>query len=265
MEYKTALEELKNEIAVLDVDEKIKSPLVKIENMLSHLYTDILDQEEDKIRLKINEYIEIRRKNLPINIQPLNLEDAATLVIHLIPMNSFKFDTSKPDIKLDLKNYRQYDLQPLYCTGWNPNTNENGLYSYSSQYGYTEIDTSGIVEAVDQGMLSYNPIPSGMFEKNIIEGLEKIQRILQQTEVGGKFILSISLLRIKDSKLPAKDMFGLTTNSSPYEKDDLLLPKITLDSINDSIELAVKPAFDYMWRAFGYTHSHNYQENKFIR
>ncbi|OAS85114.1 hypothetical protein [Metabacillus litoralis] len=265
MDYKKVLEELRVELNGLEENEQIKSPLLKVEQVLSQLYSDILDKEEDEIRLRINDYIEKRRKEIPINKVPVNLEDEATLLIHIIPFNSFKHEASKPNINLDLQNRNNYELSPLYCGGWNPGVNENGLFSYASQYGYLEIETSGIVEFVDQGMLSHNPIASGVFEKTILEGLERAQGILKQTDVEGKLLISISLLGIKGFTLPARDNLGFTSNSAPFEREDLHLPQITLDSINDSIEAAIKPAFDQLWRAFGYSFSHNYRDGEFVR
>lgn len=269
MDYKKVLEELKLEVDSLEVDEKIKSPLAKVEQVLSQLYTDILDKEEDKIRLRINEYIKERRNGIPIDEEPLYFDDGAKVIIQLIPFNSFKHEASKPNINIDfdLLNLNNYRLTPLYYpSNWTESINENGLFRYSAQYGYLEIETSGIVEFVDQGLLSYETrIPSDIFEKIILEGLENIQSFLKETDIEGKLLINISLLNIKGFTLPSRHSSGFVSNSKPFESEVLHLPQITLDSINDSIEAAIKPAFDLLWRAFGYTSSKNYKDGVFVR
>lgn len=259
------LSDLKNEIEELEVGEKVKSPLLKIEAFLESIHHEFIAKEEEAILKEIMSYVEKRRHNIPMGISPVNLDEGATLVIHLIPIEAFKSEYIKHDIGLDLSNVGKYQVKPLYVTSYNPTTNANGLFSYTTNYGYTEISTSGIVESVDQGMLSYDPIPLDSFEKIIVEGLSLVQQSLKKTDAKGKYLLSMSLLNVKGMKASHEDGFGFANKSKSFDENDLHLPLIEMESINAEISTVLKPAFDYMWRAFGFSHSRNYINGEFVK
>jgi hypothetical protein len=261
MDYKKMLQDLKNEINELKSAEEIKSPLLKIETILSHLYRDVLEQEEEKIRLRINKYIEHRTTEIVNGNTPIKLEDESKLIIHVIPFNAFKFESHMPEINIDLNN--PSEVKPLYVSSWNPVVNENGIISSLSDYGYVQLYKSGIIEAVDLSMLSYQPTPIKALEKEILIGLERYQKILQETNLKGKLLISIKLTKAKNKVLSIGE--GYFINRKSLDNDNYSLTPVVLDDINDSLEQKMKSAFDHLWRLVGYPESKSYNNGVFVR
>jgi hypothetical protein len=265
MEYEKILESLRIEIESLNIASEIKSPLNKIEVVLRHLYEDFLDQKEDKIRLKVNEYISNRTKEILDGQTPIKFEEnIPKLILQMVPFNAFKFESHINEIEVYSININDLRFKPVYITQWDNRVTPEGLLTFSTNYGYTQIFRSGIVEAVDKGMLSFSTnIPSGAFEKEILQSLEEYQKLIQQTGITGKWLLKVQLEGIQGFKLVTENAF--TQYNNGLIVDRLVLPEILLEDINDNIEQRIKPAFDYLWRAFGYTRSLNYENGAFLR
>ncbi|MGD7047010.1 hypothetical protein FZC83_02085 [Rossellomorea marisflavi] len=222
-------------------------------------------KEKDLTVSRAKEYIKERLKSVSLEKERVELREGAKLVIHIAPMDIFKYPNLNFDIGLDLTNTNKYHVRPFYGQGWNMSSNEKGLFCFSSGCGYVEIATDGIVEILDQCLLSSDALPMGIFEKLIIEGLTNIQRDLKNLDVNGELLISVSLINIKGMRMATESYFGGTAFSDVYSSEDLHLPYVELQTVEENLEKALKPAFDYMWRAFGYKYSHSYTNGTFSK
>lgn len=254
------LSDLSEKISKVE-DENSRIALTSMKEVLDFVSAEIDLEKFDNMQYQSIEYANDNLETLRKANDKFNLDDGAKLVVQLIPVETFKTKSVANDINLDLTKHYGMNLAPIYAQGYNQGVYEDGLLAYSDQYGYTKINYFGIVEMVDQSMLSYNPIPTVIFEREIIQAIKRVQEILKTTDISGKILLKIDLLNIKGQKLSVKDQYGFTDKSLEYDNDDLCLRIVTLDSIESDVTYSLKPVFDHFWRAFGYKNSKNYDEN----
>jgi hypothetical protein len=183
----------------------------------------------------------------------------ARVVLHLVPLVSFSPSTSY-DIK-QLKTKSNY-YEPMLCSSWNDRYNLEGLLSYSVSgsglsHSYTQFYRNGIVEAVDALLLkpqdSKKQIPSIDYELEIIKTIKNYISALQFLNVELPIVVFVTFIGAK----------GYSMNrrwSELIDRDVLLLPEVILESYNINIEQALRPIFDSVWNACGFSQSQNYND-----
>ncbi|WP_427124735.1 hypothetical protein ACQCPP_12450 [Priestia megaterium] len=267
MNYEKQFELLKEEIKELE-EGKVKNSLTRLENILACLHNEFVVRREEKVRIRIDEHINQRISEIRSGKTVMTLGDVPKLVVHFIPFSAFEFEKLNYEIGLNFKNYQGFNLKPLYVAvgdGYNYRVDKDGVCAYKDLYGYSKLYSTGIFEAVELGMFSYNAIYSSLVETEILEALETYQKVLNKVEPKGNFLVSVQLLNIKEFPLIYRNEIGLDNSTKPYREEDLILRPIVLSSINDSADLAIKPMFDELWRAFGFTESKNYVNGEYVR
>ncbi|MGG0521403.1 hypothetical protein ABE036_18155 [Priestia aryabhattai] len=266
MNYEKQFAILKEEIKELE-EGKVKNSLTKIENILDCLHKEFVVQREEKVITRIAEHISKRKSEIRSGKELLKLEaDVPKLVVHFIPFSAFEFEMLNFEIGLNFKNYQGFNLKPLYVeTGYDYRIDKDGVYAYKDYYGYSKLNSTGVFEAVELGMFSYNAIYSSLVEAEILEVLKTYQQVLSKVEHKGDFLVSIQFLNVKEFSLIYRNEIGLDNSTKPYKEEDLILRPIVLSSIKENVDLAIKPIFDELWRAFGFTGSKNYVNGEYVK
>jgi hypothetical protein len=261
MDYKKILNHLKTEIEELEIKEEVKSSLVKIESVLSHLYRDIIEQEEEKVRQRVVNYVKDRSESIKNGEMPINMKANSRLVVQVVPVESFKFESHSPVYDV---NPLKAENKPLYSfSGWNHRNTRDGILAFSDLESYSEIKSNGVMELVDSYMLDgEGNIPSGIFEKEIFESVKRCVSLLQKLDIEGKIFLRIELQGVKNFNLATSNNL-FSRNQVKLDEENLHLPDILLDNASDDIDAKIKPSFDYLWRRFGYKESINFENGKF--
>ena len=214
---------------------------------------------------KIRAFINIRNQAILDNegIQPL--EGKGKIAFYIIPIDSLISER-----RINVFNLKT-DLCPPYpnSNGWKSRINLEGNVSYAIGnegrcYSYVQIYRNGIIEAVSSGLLSARQdgkqiIPSKTYEKEIINSTKKYLEILKSLEIFPPIVFGLSFINIRGYNL------GVGTNTFlediKYAKDILHLPEVVINEYSDETDKLLRDTFDYVWNAFGFEKSFNYDEN----
>lgn len=194
---------------------------------------------------------------------PLAMREGGKIVLHIIPMNAFdpaaKYDTS-------LLQNRIEDLPPLYTDSWSSRHNFDGFLGYSGDGSYVQVFRNGIVEAVEARLLritddSGKIIRSVAYERAILQGLHKYMSIQRQLGVAPPLVIILTLtevfgytMAVNRSRFPFHDDY-------PIDRDVLLVDEVIVDNFESDAAKTMKPIFDAVWNATGWSRSMNYDQN----
>jgi hypothetical protein len=206
------------------------------------------------------------------------LSHSSCIIIHILPLSAF--NTSyiiNSDTLLEIKEGKHSDsFSPFYPSGWTHRINLEGVVLYSQMNDnivrtYTQLYRSGIVEAVESSILSYGgkaeskTMPMYFIEDKTMEYVGNTLSFLTKFDFQSPFYVFLSLIGIKDFAVSKpKDRYFLEIE--PISVEDLLLPEVIIESINDNIQHKFRPIFDMIWNASGVSRSLNFDnDNNFNR
>jgi hypothetical protein len=201
---------------------------------------------------------------------PMGLGAWSKIVLHLIPLQSFK-----PGTTLDLSKAERLvaKLQPLVAPGGNYRYNFEGFATFATEYGgtnlltYVQVFRSGALEAADRLMLEYSStqeryIPAKHFEKTSAQSLRPYLAVLSELGIQPPVFLGLSLLGVKGFQM------GVENSQLPFlraprhiERQDLVLPEIAIDDFRIEPVALLKPVFDILWNASGWPGSPSYDSD----
>ncbi len=241
----------------------------------------------DTVVERIRSFRANRLLALGSNEAPVPLKDGAQVVLHVIPLQAMTSDY-RVDIASDSQALR--NLNPLGATDWSHRINLDGRLNFRNiskgkSYGYTQLFRNGIIETVevpsswsdakrivsteadqliqrirDQSSWSdAKRISSAAYEKNIIQALKSYFPALNDLGISTPAYVFLSFLGVKDYTFVVNRR--IFSDPSPQaDRDNILLPEITIEQWSDSPERVMRPAFDMVWNAFGLARSFNYNE-----
>lgn len=205
---------------------------------------------------------------------PLETNDTAALVLHVLPLASF--DVPAPSI--DLTTARRGDARFLPISlGGNDRYNFDGLLCHGIDFlhgdpgerrpeSYVLLFRSGQIEAVDSVILWPEPdgpiIPSAVFEGELLRAMEGYLDLLSRLGIGGPVYVALSMLGVQGYTM-AVGRYG-RANLGSVDRDTLVVPEVMAESVRmdrEGIERLMRPIFDQIWNACGYPGSGLYDEN----
>lgn len=203
---------------------------------------------------------------------PAPLVGKQYIVLHLFPIIGARSDTKLAS--QDLQRVRNsQDLKPIAASGWGGAFNFEGLLVKSSAgdgkyHSYVQLMRNGFLEAVESQIIRprpiriagkelYNFIPSILWEQEIIGALTGFIKALNALQLPPPYALSLSLLNVKGFNM------GVDSNYSNFEAtvighEHLLTEETLIESTNTSSATILRPLFDQIWNACGWTQSINY-------
>lgn len=198
---------------------------------------------------------------------PVPLSSGGKLVLHVIPVISFY-----PGQAYDLGKIQQTQIRPIYCSGWNARYNFDGFLAYSgngnkNSHSYVQLYQNGIIEAVDGLLLSDRNesgipyIPSVAYERELISALEKYLLVLRELNVEPPLLLYLTLINVKGYVMAVDRRRFWNLDRYPIDRDLLLTPETVINDYTVAATKVLKPSFDLIWRACGFSRSLNYDEN----
>ena len=196
---------------------------------------------------------------------PINMDAGAKIVLHIIPIGAFD-----PASNLDVASLKQQSPALLYETGKTGRSgryNFDGFLSFSDTYpSYTQTFRNGIIEAVDACMVI--PINDRTniqreYEEKIIQGVNKYTSIQEKLGAEPPFFIFLSLLDVKGYSMSGNSLsnFGSLRANHQIERNNLLVPEVMIESFDFESSKVMKPIFDAVWNACGYSGSQNYDDS----
>ena len=221
---------------------------------------------------RISEFRSERVTKILSNDIPIVLHKYPKLVLHIIPTHFF-------DSSQSFENFNQHDIskyQPISTLegdcSLDYRLNFGGYVVYDlisgneSSFSYTQLFRNFVVEAVDTYTNVVN-VKDGKFltpqnyEKCIIKVLNLYCFSLVQKSISGPCVVFLSMLGIKGYKIYSDSPF-IQNKVSSIDRENLLLPDMYIEDIsNFSAPKTMKPAFDMIWNACGYSGSRNYDKD----
>lgn len=213
----------------------------------------------DRATQQAADFIRNRLAEISINKGVLPLAFGPKVVLHMVPLEAFKPGTVFPVVEL---RSRLEELAPLHSAGWDDRINMDGLLIYSPGrddrfWTYTQFYRNGIVEAVESLLLNSEKkrIPSFTFEKELLGGLRRYLATLRQLGVSPPINISLALLGVEGFRMGVPDNWDPSLRVRTIDRENLVLPDGLIEDLNQDPSRILKPFFDVVWNACGYSSS----------
>lgn len=234
-----------------------------------------LDVDELRIAFNLSETITTRIKDFRVDRIALNLtkdsllsEDyVAKIILHIIPVSTF---ATRRMVDIGFVANNPGKMPPLYNQGWNNRVNFDGFLTFSffdnrnHIHSYTQLFRNGIIEAVEGLLLKHDGrlyIPSVAFEEKLINGTKEYLALLKDLNVEPPFFCFLSLINVKGYYMGINPARFIVHETYPISQNILELPEILIEDFSTDPASALKPCFDSLWNACGFTKSFNYDES----
>jgi hypothetical protein len=207
-------------------------------------------------------------------------EEAAKLVLHLIPASAFN-PLVPVDIKI-LNDSSKWDLlRPLVVWDQRPDIfprfNLDGI-AISAQWikdaaapvpipaGYVQVFRNGIVEVVDVTLLGINgekkQFHGETFEKRLLQAVKQHIGLQQFLGCAPPVFIMVSLLGVRGYKISHGSYPPSLTEE--IDRTNLIISDTVIDTFeggSDYIAEVMRPVFDTIWNAANYAASPNYDKD----
>jgi len=190
------------------------------------------------------------------------LDTTASFFTQLIPfsfLNEQSLDfTNANDLSLDLK------MGPIYTSAWNHMFNLDGYATFSFSPdrhkidGYNQIFRNGIYEAYTSRLFEHKEdggkIVNNLYGDDFIPvTLNKIKEglsILKQFQIEPPFLICMSIHNVLGGTIT-----GFRGYPNQFMTEDVVLPPIVLQTYESNLYTQLKPIYDILWQAVGYSSS----------
>ena len=209
------------------------------------------------------------RKNRVFSIDsddtPIKLDVGSKLILHIIPFTSLP-KTSSVDIGIVADNMSK--LPPMGTSGWDGRYNLDGFISFRSRskgscYSYTQLYRNGIIESactINEPTKINNPsLAVTYIERILIQSLESYFKLTKELGVELPVYVFVTLLGVKNYIITSQNLPSF--DIMPIDRENLLLNGELLESYDNEAYKILRPIFDSIWNACGYSHSYNYNSN----
>ena len=213
---------------------------------------------------RIREFRTDRIAKINAGLPPVPLIGEGSMVVHVVPIQSFMTRTS---IDIGIYGTGTTPLRPMGAMGWSHRINLDGFvtfdsYGKKSSFSYTQMFRTGVAEAVFSLSVDGDnkALPSVAFEQYILEMVKGYLSFAEAFEIEPPFLVFLSLVGVRGCILGLNRGVFLRGGNVPLAEDVLTLPEVVIEERNRPLHLALRPAFDMVWNAFGLVRSLNYDE-----
>ena len=217
---------------------------------------------------RVRDFREERISRLIAKETPVPFYDSPKIVLHVIPATAFD-PAQSVDLKALANDPRK--LRPIYSSGCDYRYNIDGYLSYSGvrnqlTHSYAQFYRTGIIEAVEGLMLQNRhdgelTIPSSAYELEIIKALDIYLVLLKEMNIGLPLFVSLTLINVKGYIMSVDPSRFWKDETHAIDKDIIYLPELIVENYGIKATEIMKPAFDTLWNACGFSRSFNYDES----
>jgi len=217
---------------------------------------------------KIRAFRTDRIIDLGNNVMPLPFVTGAKLILHVLPVEAF---AGQPQYDVYQVLGRRGELQPMSATAWDERINLEGVIGFANSAdkpplvrSYIQLYRNGIIETLNGTLLNAKYegdkiIPSIAYERRSLDHLPQCFALLRGVGVVPPVVLALTLTGVKGMVM-SRDTFW-SDATYPLAQDTLTLPEAWVEDLTTPAEKVLKPMFDLVWNASGYTGSPNFDEN----
>lgn len=198
---------------------------------------------------------------------PVPLLPHGKIVLHIVPISSLDGGTPL-DVQGLQSELRQ--AQPLYGGGGYTRYNLDGFLNYSPskdgepRINYIQFFRDGRIETVDTSMLRgrdvrQKTIPSITIEQTIVADLKVYLDLLCRVGIPLPYIVSLSLVDVLGYEMSTSaNLRDYLDEPHRIDRNVVVLPDLSIVEPDWNLPLLLKPVFDALWQATGFSRSHNY-------
>lgn len=237
-----------------------------------------LDVHEIRVAFSVSESLPARIRDfradrlakITAGDTPLPLARGRGLVVlHMVPASAMQ-----PGARVDpaLVAGQLAALQPMYTThGHSGRYNFDGYVVYANRdaktgetHAYTQVFRHGGLEATESILLQGfrepdKPIvPDPVLEPELFKAVERYCRALGQLQIAGPVFVMLSLLGMKGFRFHLGTWPDPMSPMTPIDRDDLILPEVMMEDMDQRADALLRPVFDQIWQAGGLDSSPNY-------
>ncbi len=208
------------------------------------------------------------------NETPVILPPWPKLAFHLMPLT-----ITDSGERIDLERFRQagiywHSAHPLGIVSTHVRYNFDGLLRQgdeSSTYqpsAYVQFFRDGTLESVSAYSLqdrssSAKLIASDLFERSLITGLGTYLRLYQAINMPLPLVMMVTLTGVEGYSIQLPPGSNFVEVGELFDRDILVVPEVIIDSYQHEANPSVilRPCFDAVWNASGWSRSMNYDAN----
>jgi hypothetical protein len=222
----------------------------------------------ETITERIRKFREDRISKIFSNETPVPFYDNAKVVLHLIPIISFN-----PAQRYEINKITSHPekLEPISHAGFNNRYNLDGFLTYSGDeegktYSYVQLFNNGIIEAVEGKYLDPHRYDGRLliygtaYENKLIESLSIYLSALKELNIELPIFIFLTLVGIKGYLMFVGEKRFNVQGNSGIDRDILLLPEVIIENYDTAPEDVLRPCFDALWNACGFSKSPNYDD-----
>lgn len=191
---------------------------------------------------------------------PVPLAAGPKLVMHCIPIESFG---GKP--QYDVLILRDI-IKPMYwdnLPSFGPRVNFEGLLCVATigePHAYTQVYRNGVIEAVCAGLLSQSDSPdiitAWAYERTVLKYLPTCFQMIGQLGCSAPVLVGVTLIGVRGMTSVVASARGYGgQRGEPIDRDILMLPEALAEDISAPPGPLLKPMFDLVWNACGFSSS----------
>jgi hypothetical protein len=239
---------------------------------VSELRTAFMLTEQISERIRNFHQQRVRKINTDEEI-PALLNEGGKIILHLLPLSSFT-----TPIELDVRELnKKIQFSPISSSSFSKRINLDGIVvagSFSENINsYTQVFRNGCIEAVN--CLNWSPdedkdYSSHYRESEIIKALSDYIKFYLELGIELPIYLFLAIINVKNYNFHVDDAFryhhevryGLGYGNKPViNRNNLLIPEITINDYESTAAKILRPAFDLIWNSVGISRDLNYGEN----
>lgn len=201
---------------------------------------------------------------------PMPLMPGGKVILHLIPVSSFR---SRQVFDVAAMPQLPTQFPPMAASGWDHRLNLDGHVSYGGGRNgggcrsYTQFFRNGSVEAVLADVVGEDKqegklLLAGYYERTLTQEFHFFKRLLtglREIGVQPPIWCFLSITGVRGARIPTDDHFS--DENRAIDRDVLLLPECVIDDLGVDSAAILRPMFDLVWNASGFTRSFNFDTN----
>lgn len=226
--------------------------------------------EAKEVPQRMDEFRRLRAMQILAGETPIDLlTKTPVFVCHLIPLSSFAEDAAVDVTSITGQNA----MRVMGSSVGSGRLNADG-YLYCSgrsadyERAYVQVYRNGTIEMVstvrDIATRAQNNgapvLPSQWQEKEYIAFVRSAIDLLKYLGVQPPVYIGLALLRVKGTAMALPQM-RFFDNAALIDKDTLIVPTVTSDTLDEPVDRLLHPAFDAVWQASGMPQSIYYDDD----
>ncbi len=216
----------------------------------------------DSLPDKIRRFRDDRISKIVADETPVKLSGTHRLVLHILPIAALDPTTRINPAALDGRY-----LAPIYSSGYNSRLNFDGLVNFNpvaqtpSCRSYVQLFRTGAIEAASASLIPHDEnkkfIAGNHFEQQLISSLSAYLKVEEELRLQTPIFVMVTLIAVMGYRIYSGPF---SDENDPIDRENLFLPDILVEDYEVDASKVLRPAFDSLWQACGFTGSLSYDK-----